>query len=85
MMKKLLLILLCLPMIGFEQNISEKFPNEEAIKSYLTNSRVSKIEDVYQHNSHGHALIHEGNHRLGLVWNGEKFVFLGIDLARNYN
>ena len=49
-MKKLLLILLCLPMIGVGQNISEKFSNEEAIKSYLNNSSISDIEGIYQSN-----------------------------------
>ena len=83
-MKKLLLLAIFLPIIIFGQNLSEKFPNEEAIKSYLNNSSVSEIEGIYQYNSQGFALMHEGNHRLGLVWDGEKFVFLGIDQASKH-
>ena len=63
-MKKLLLILLCLPMIGFGQALD--LTSETSIRKYLDTETLDPLEGIYQYNiintsrSHKIAIIKEG-------------------------
>jgi len=62
-MKKLLLILLCLPLIGFGQKISKNEKWEDITKSIH--------EDIYQlsgHSSRVHNLVYYDNKRVKRIW-----------------
>ena len=87
-MKKLLLILLCLPMIGFGQDLENRlwynqehvFTNEDEIIHYLDNNKTYHIEGIYEFKSKGFGpLLNEGKHRLALINCNESFYFIKIN------
>jgi S1-C subfamily serine protease len=87
-MKKGLLVLLALPLIGFGQDLENRlwynqenvFTNEDEIIHYLDNNKTYHIEGIYEFKSKGFGpLLNEGRHRLALINCNESFYFIKIN------
>jgi len=66
-------------MIGFGQDIFDKFKNEEEIKKYLDEKSTDPIEGIYEYNSKGFGFLNLGNNRLALIKDNEEYIFIHID------
>jgi hypothetical protein len=66
-------------MIGFGQDIFDKFKNEEEIKKYLDEKSTDPIEGIYEYNSKGFSFLNLGNNRLALIKDNEEYIFIHID------
>ena len=65
-MKKLLLILIALPMIGFGQDLD--FTSEASVREYLNKTDLEEIEGIYQYNISGT----NGSYKIALIKDAHK-------------
>ena len=76
-MKKLLLILLCLPFIVFGQDLD--FTSEASVREYLDKTDLEEIEGIYQFNISGSS----GAYKIALIKDGFQFKGVTIDTDKS--